>query len=245
MKERDVFNVFVGTMYSGENEFDCSQQFIDDQKNVFVSKYIVKNKSEHKAAKELYSTWNIVKDEYDFFVQVDADTILAHDLVFDHATKALYAYLAPLRDNTKTFTSLQAPLFDYLTNDYVMGLNVYSTQVEWDVKIDNLYTDRCTKNNKTMRPDNFEDFPKSLIPAGSHATMLSNVQAYHYGVHRGLKRQFDKRDKIRATLKSLPRMFALAGFDDCEKFRGTIEFNYGDDKFLKAFEEANKRITSF
>jgi len=244
-----MFKVFVGTMYCGENEFDCSQQFVDEQKNVIISKYIIKNKPEHEAAKELYSTWNIVKCEYDFFVQVDADTILAHDYVFDNATQLLYSHLSPLRDNTKTFTSLQAPLYDYLTNDYVMGLNVYSTQVEWDVNVDKLYTDRCTKNNKTMRTDNFKEFPKSLVPAGSHATRLSNVQAYHYGIHRGLKRQFDKRDKILRALQnlpvfisSMPRVFALQGFEDCEKFRGTNEFNYNDDKFLRAFAEAKAKL---
>lgn len=237
-------------MYCNENEFDCSQQFIDEQKNVIVSKYLVKDKSERDAAKELYSTWNIVKCEYDFFIQVDADTILAHDHVFDDATKILNLHLAPLRDNTKTFTSLQAPLYDYLTNNYVMGLNVYSTQVEWNVKIDNLYTDRCTKNNVTMRHDNFRNFPESLIPAGSHATMLSNVQAYHYGIHRGLKGQFDKRDKILRALqnlpvfvKSFPHMFALQGFDDCELFRGTNEFNYNDDKFLNAYAKAKAKLT--
>ena len=237
-----MFRIFVGTMYCGENEFDCSQQFIDEQLNVIVKKYIVKNKSEQDAARELYGTWNILKDEYDFFVQVDADTILAHDYVLDQATQLLYNHSAPLRDNSKAFTSLQAPLYDYLTNDFVMGLNVYTPQVVWESNINKLYTDRCTKNNVTLRPDNFKQFPESLIPAGSHAAMLSNVQAYHYGLHRGLKNQFDKKKRILHCSETVTRKFALIGFEDCEMFRGTTDFSYNDDKFLSAFENAKQRI---
>jgi len=227
-----IFKVFVGTMRSIENEFELSRQSLYDQKHVSTGTFIVANKPEHEAAMTLYNKWNAVKDYYDFFVQLDPDVVLAHSNVLSNACNLL-------ADNPR-FTSLQAPLHDYLSDAEVMGLNVYSTRVEFNVPMNTLYTDRCTSNNVTLRPDNFKDFPASLVPAGEHSPDPSQLQAYHYGVHRGLKQQFARRKQVIEACKvdpTLVRAMAVLGFEHSRNFVDG-GFNYSDKKLEDMYEHA-------
>ena len=227
-----MHKVFVGTMRSIENEFERSRVSLYEQRHVSTGTYIVENKPEHEAARLLYSKWNAVKDYYDFFVQLDPDVVLAHPNVLFDACNLL-------TDNPQ-FTSLQAPLHDYLSDAEVMGLNVYSTRVDFNVPGSNLYTDRCTSNNVTLRPDNFKDFPASLVPAGVHSPDPSPLQAYHYGVHRGLKQQFARRRQVIEACKldpTLGRAMAVLGFEHSRNFVDG-GFNYNDKKLSDMCEHA-------
>ena len=225
-----MHKVFVGTMHSNENEFNESQRAIDEQKNVHVEKFVVSGLNEKQAAITLYSEWNKRKHDFDCFAQVDADTVLLHENVIYDACKALKANVA--------CNCLQAPLLDFLTNRFINGLNFYESSVVFNVVNDELRTDRCTTNTTWMFHTN-EYFPISLYPAGHHSPNPSLLQAYHFGVHRGLKnhRNYYYNDILRAfkLTHSIQRAYALFGFNDCMKHKE--HFNYTDVELVNAFNE--------
>jgi len=220
--------IFVGTMYSGENEFEDSTRSIFSQEDVDLTRYVVSFKTEHEAAKDLYGKWESVKNEFDFFIQVDPDTVIRHNRVFFDACSIM-------RQSEK-YNFVQCPLYDHFTDSHVWGLNVYSPEVLFNVEgINSLYTDRCTSNKRQINIDG--NFP-SLYPAGDHAPSPSDMQAFRFGVHRGLKNQNGNFDKVIESNKARPtraKWFAIVGFKNCQFFKNS--YNYADPEFRDAVEK--------
>src|SRR4051812_30435080 len=114
-----MIKIFVGTMFSGENEFVESQHSLSAQLDLEVDRYFVCNSREIDAHRELYGKWNSVKHEYDCFVQLDPDVIL-------HMPTGLKtAYVELEKAVTNGYTSIQYPLNDHLTDKWIYGLNMY------------------------------------------------------------------------------------------------------------------------
>jgi len=221
--------VWVGTMYSGESEYEDSKRSVSQQTGVDISHFLIEGKSEHDAAVLLYSTWESLKSNYDFFVQVDADTILRHPRVIEQMYHSI--------KDSHEYTSVQAPLHDFLTDSHIMGLNGYMPSIRWVTDTtDKLYTDRCHVGNITK----ISGLPESLIPAGLHASQPTDMQAYHFGVHRGLKNQIGRREQVfSAWCRSgydMKRGLALLGFHDSKKYYMNGGFNYIDSLFITRFQ---------
>ena len=71
----------------------------------------------------------------------------------------------------------------------------------------------------------------------------SDKQAFHFGVHRGLKEQNHILDKIKTVNKisyDKRRAYAIAGFK-CSKNLNT-KFDYQSKEFLKVFEDTQKSL---
>lgn len=227
--------VWVGTMCSGEGDTELSKKSVADQVGVQITHYIISGLDEHTAAQRLYGTWESLKSAYDFFVQVDADTVLNDGLVI----KTLYQTLR----SQPSYTAIQAPLHDYMTDSHIMGLNGYLPAVRWIESADHLYTDRCHQGNVTLTTG----LPGSLVPAGKHAWFSTPEQAYHYGVHRGLKGQWGRRDQVKAAWergRDKNRALALIGFLHAGSgyYSGGTGFNYTDSQFRAGYQMA---LTSY
>jgi len=220
--------IFVGTMYSGENEFEDSSKSIFSQEDVDITRYVVSFKNEHEAAKDLYGTWESVKKDYDFFIQVDPDTVLRHSRVFFDACSII--------KESNQYNFVQCPLYDHFTDSHIWGLNVYSPEVVFDTAgMNSLYTDRCTSNKRPLNID--EKFP-SLYPAGDHAPNPSDMQAFRFGVHRGLKNQIGNLDKVIISNKAnatRAKWFAIVGFKNCQFFKNA--YNYEDLELQDAVKQ--------
>lgn len=236
--------IYVGTMWAGEGGFDRCVEAIAKQKNVSIAHQVVAYKPEREAHSILYSTWESVKHNYDAFVQVDADTEL-----IDHKTISLmYELLQEQSKNGKT--SLQSPLYDYLTCRNIAGLNMYLPTVRFKEPSE-LFCDRCTENNVT-----YLGTPARYSCVGRHAEHSTAIQSYRFGVHRGLKRGFG--DDFNAIVKAIkdahstkiscygeneglwpgfefvPQELALCGFFHAERFRGK-KFDYDSDELHNEF----------
>lgn len=227
--------IFVGTMYTQEGEFkDCVAR-IEAQENVKVSHIVISNLKEKEAHNALWKAWRDVKDVHDLFVKIDADTVLASTTTLAD----IYAQFAA----DKRVTGLQAPLYDYMTDSLINGLNVFSPQVVFNDTNDELYCDRKVDEGHDIVLRE-RDLPESLIPAGFHCFDPTDRQAFHYGLHRMLKGQTVTLDKVFNAWvrdRDRARLFALVGAHMSPRFVENKKFNYEDVEFETAFSEAETR----
>jgi len=227
--------VFVGTMESGEADFPVCVDAIKRQVSVDLTHFVVSGLPEWDAHQALYTRWNAIKDEYDLFLKVDADTVLNHPYVVAHFAKAF-------KENPR-LTGAQAWLHDYITNDLIYGLTCIRNTVTINVNPDRLYCDRVDTDHDVVLRGN--ELPSELIPAGKHCFYASEVQAFHYGVHRAKKGQLDVRRKIwsawRRDTQNRKRSLALLGFrlaTECEAF------DYSSQAFQALYEKALREYDS-
>ena len=112
--------IFVGTLYSGESEFEACCKEIEKQIGVEVHQKVFSFLPEYAAHNELWSYWEKVKDNFDLFVKVDADTVLNDNFALLKISQLF---------NDIDVTGAQILLHDYFTDDLIAGLNVFSKQV--------------------------------------------------------------------------------------------------------------------
>ena len=175
-----VPNVFIGTMFTGEGDYDDACLAISNQQNVKIHHVVIKNLPEKEAHNALWSAWREAKNDFDMFVKVDADTILSHQNV-------IFELWTMMFKNTR-ITGIQAPLYDHFTDGEINGLNCFSPKVTFRDTADSLFCDR----NVDVDHDiviKASDVPLSLKPAGIHCSKAHHLQAFHFGVHRMLKNQ--------------------------------------------------------
>jgi len=236
-----MIKVFVGTMYTIENELLQCVKSIHEQKNVQVEHVILSNLPEREAHNELWKNWHQRRNQgFDMFVKVDADTIVKSHDVFKIAHKTMIDLNA---------TGIQAPLHDHISGVDINGLNFFMPVVSFSESTSELYCDRADiGNDRTLRG---KDLPSQLRPAGDHCKNPSNIQAFHYGLHRMLKGQHVTLNSVKNTFKSLrleSSKWALIGAQYASYYSEHTGFNYSDEKFKQHFdhalknEEANTRL---
>jgi hypothetical protein len=227
--------IFVGTMFSNEGELQDCVAKIQAQEGVVVSHAIISNLKEREAHNALWKAWREAKSSHDLFVKVDADTVLA-------STTTLLEIHTQFQNNERV-TGLQAPLFDYMSDDLINGLNVFSKRVVFNDSKDELYCDRQIESGHDIILRQ-KDLPNSLIPAGFHCFNSTDKQAFHYGIHRMLKGQTMTLDNVfNAWVRDRDRvrLFALVGAHMSPRFFKNKRFNYEDQDFIEAFQEAYDR----
>lgn len=224
--------VFVGTMESGEGDFELCKQAISQQVHPHVHHFVVSGLREHEAHQRLYEEWEVNRGAYDLFLKVDADTVLAHPNVVSDIV-ALFKLHPRL-------TGLQAWLHDYMTNDRIFGLGCMRNTVALTHKTDPLYPDRVDlTHDMTLRGDALS---RSLNPAGNHCHHATDEQAFRYGVHRTLKNQRHVIDQVRRAWRAnndRTRAFALQGSERALSLRDGLKISYRDEEFQAEFANAS------
>ncbi len=172
--------IFVGTMRSGEEEFEESRKLILQQKDVDVVHFIVDSLPEYEAHNALWETWNDCKWNFEVFIKVDADT-----LIDDH-TK--FSQIAAEFAKNPRLTGMQIPLHDYFMDGPILGLNCFTPQVVFIHAKSRLHADHADTNHDIVYRG---EAVTHLTPAGRHCAYPNDRQAFHYGLHRMKKNQRD------------------------------------------------------
>ena len=172
-----MFKLFVGTMESGEAEFEACRESIIKQKNVEVEHFIIRNLGEKAAHRKLIQGWLEKKGEFDYFVKVDADTIL-------NSNKSLFLLANLMKE--KSASGLQVKLFDYFTNDLLSGLNMFDGTVKFKRFTPRLRPDRVDFGHRLILKGSSV---QHLEPIGFHAKYPNPKQSFYFGFHRYLKNQ--------------------------------------------------------
>ena len=167
--------ILVGTLYSGENEYAECLQAIRLQTYTNFDHIIIENKPELEAHYTLYKTFLDNADKYSLLIKVDADTVLCSaDLFFNLAEKFLH---------NPNLEVLNIGVLDFFTDDMIAaGIQIYRNTVSWNFSKDTLFPDIPLHD-----PIRYEYDTIDLAPAALHSPNPSLPQAFHFGVHRGLK----------------------------------------------------------
>ena len=166
--------VLVLTLFSGEAEYGhCSASLEEQSYSSWVHKTF-----EHLADAEahalLYRTIMGESHQYDLFLKLDADMILAD--------REVLADLVQVFVSHQDLDHLVVAVTDWMTESRIIGAHIFSNRVSWRQHSESLYVD----------PD--PEFPgrKIIVEQPSrdlvlHAVDPSPLQAFHFGAHRGLQ----------------------------------------------------------
>lgn len=223
--------VFVGTMHYQEGDFQSCLRSVHAQKEIKLTHFLISGLGEAEAHRELWAAWRTARGSHDMFVKVDADTELAHD----HVLSAFWSRMSL----NERITGIQAPLHDHFTNDNINGLNCFSPRVIFRDSDDPLFVDRVDTNHDVVVAS-WQVGPL-LTPAGFHCRAATDVQAFHYGLHRALKGQQHVINRVNIEWTKSgdrKRAMVLLGAKAAPSFVDKSGFNYPDARFKAAFQTA-------
>ena len=221
-----VPRIFVGTLACGEAEFDDCCHAVASQQDVEVIHHVIANQPEFEAHNQLWASWGRAKAGCDLFVKVDADTVLSRQT----ALAEVFALFA-----NPSVTGAQILLHDYFTDRLIAGLNAFSPVVAFRQSSRRLFADHADSNHDVVLKG---EAVAHLAPIGWHCTHPHPRQAFHFGLHRALKKQKEvirQCAKVWLEKRDVPRSWTLIGAM-AGGWRLRKHFDYGDDHFERAFE---------
>ena len=169
--------ILVGTLESGEQEFEECKELISAQKFVKVHHIVISGLREREAHAKLIQTWLVNKPNFDYFIKVDADTVLNSD-----TTLATLADFMKSRDAT----GIQVKLLDYFSKELISGLNMFTPEVKFRTRPSRLYPDQLDFGHRLqLKGHHVAQFE----PIGFHGKNPNSRQSFYYGYHRFLKGQ--------------------------------------------------------
>ena len=165
--------VMIGTLCSGENEFDSCKSAVNRQSYRQIEHHIIQGLPNKEAHDRLYK--DFLKSECDFLVKIDADMVIVDESFIERVVNILVA--------RPEIGILQMAILDYYSGGEIQGVNAYSKRMQWDHNKQNaLFTD-STQTPSNQRLVVWGTFMRSVI----HSPNPHLFQAFHFGVHRALK----------------------------------------------------------
>ena len=241
--------ILVATLYAGENEFERCVASIRAQTLAPVEHLIIENLPKREAHEKMFSAFINHRDRFDLLVKVDADMVLC--------SENLFAGIVRRFQDDPRMQVLGIKVYDYFTDCKMSGLNTFRNTIDWSPNSDNVFTDQFDFDRSGYRRDD-----RALAPAAKHCCNPSPFQAFHFGVHRGVKaavalrrrlyetaymryreieltrRHFQRVRDPRLGLAVLGGEYALQGrFDD-------TQLDYGNPEVRDAFEDIHDTDTA-
>ncbi len=171
MKENP--RLFIGTMYSGENEYEECKEMIFAQTYWNFEHFVYKDLNYKDAHDALYNEFMSKSDEFDIMIKVDADMVIREKTFFEWVINQFQS------DNE--LDMLTMALHDFYLDDHIWGMHAYRNTVKWNTGNEIVYTDRMHVD-ATIRKHKWHH---EII--ADHCKDPSPFQAFHFGFHRALK----------------------------------------------------------
>jgi len=156
--------VMIGTLYSGEGDFDRCRKSVEDQ-NYPSRQFIISNQPEADAHMQLYKRFK--DSNYDFLIKLDADMVFIKNSAVRRMVKLGMKY-------DKVSFQVQ----DYFTNSKFFGVHLFSKHVKWK------WGKFISKNIKPDRLDNAKKKVSVKEALVYHCYYPNIRQSFHYGFHR-------------------------------------------------------------
>lgn len=166
--------ILVLTLYSGENEFERSCASLRAQTHRNFDHKVLRYLPNADAHRDLYETIMRKRLEYDLFLKLDADMLLANVNVLN-TVMAQFA-------KTPDLDHLIVPCDDFMTGTSIIGVHCFSTRVRWEPNPDGLFLDPSPQ-----RPGRRIIMSRPSPTWFLHSPDPSPLQAFHFGAHRCLK----------------------------------------------------------
>lgn len=182
--------LFIGTLYANENEYEECLRSIKLQTYQNLDHIIIRNLPNKEAHVSLFTAFVRQVETYDLLIKVDADMVISNPQLFENIVRKM-------REKPGV-DILSIAVHDFFSDQLIFGLNTYRNTVRWNFEKENLFVDIPETSQEKYLFDDHE-----LAPAAVHCPNPSPFQAFHYGVHRGLKMvqpdQAEKRESSRRT----------------------------------------------
>jgi hypothetical protein len=166
--------LLVVTLATIENELEACLAAIGRQTHTDYEHLVFRNLPNREAHEALYGTFMDRRDEFDLLVKVDADMVLLSPRLLEDVDARF------TRDSDLEVLSIG--VWDFYTDRLVSGLNSYRNTLQWTRTGDLVFTDQFPALVGRAVMD-YSD----LAPAASHCPDPHPFQAFHFGVHRGVK----------------------------------------------------------
>jgi len=183
--------VMVGTLYSGENEFESSTSAITRQSYRNLTHQVIKGLPNKEAHDQLYG--DFLSSNCDYLVKIDADMVIVDESFIEKVVKVLVS--------RPGLAMLQMAILDYYSGGEIQGVNAYTKRMRWDSSSQHsLFTD-STQTPSAERWVVWGTFTRHVI----HSPNPGLFQAFHFGVHRAMKvlRALEEEDESRAAEQML------------------------------------------
>jgi len=217
--------ILVVTLEVGEAEFHDCVSAVNEQKVVGIEHVVVSGLNERAAHSKLVLILHTRREEFDFLVKVDADTILNSGTALASMSKLM---------EMENASGLQVKLWDYFSQDLIPALNMFSQVIHFKTKIPRLRPDQIDLGDtKVLKGSSVAH----LEPIGWHGRNPSPKQSFYFGYHRWLKGQVH-------ALKSCFELWQIHG-DDARKWALAGALTAHQKKFGQFLFSSNKAMNSF
>lgn len=136
--------------------------------------FVLEGLAKREAHDALYGTFMARAGEFDLFMKVDADMVIENP--------SLFAQIVDRFSAAPEMHMLTIAVHDYFSDTLIDGMHTFRSTVKWPLSTDIVYTDRHPVQRKHRVIDTSD-----LAPAAIHCKNPSPFQAFHYGMHRGVK----------------------------------------------------------
>lgn len=167
-------HILVGVLFSGENEFEECLSSIRVQTYIDFDLMLIENLPKFQAHSLLYNSFLDQKDKYYLLIKIDADMVLTRPELFEQIVEKF--------NKNPGIDVLGIAIWDFFSGGYINGLNSYRNTVSWELDPYNVNADVVNVDKNKYVFDQTE-----LAPAAFHCKNPSKLQAFHFGVHRGIK----------------------------------------------------------
>jgi hypothetical protein len=168
--------ILVGLVSCIENELEECVKSIKNQTHKAWELFTIENKTKKEAHDKLYSTFMERAGEFDLFIKVDADMVLARPTLFQEIVDEM--------KQKPAFDHFQIGVWDFFTDRLIFAFHVYRSTVKWNIRNEQYFTDSIhQKTNCAI----YMDLNGPLAPAAWHSPNPSPFQAFHFGIHKAIK----------------------------------------------------------
>lgn len=169
--------LLIGTLYTIENEFEACLRSVREQTYPVANHHVIRDLPNKEAHAALFRYFLDRTAEYDLLVKVDADMVLTRP-TFLAEVVAEFAREPHLEQ-------LQVWVHDWFTDRLIGGMNVYRNTISWVDGGDAVYVEGTSIAHQ--RPGGRRTDRSVLAPAAYHCPDPSPFQAFHFGIHKGVK----------------------------------------------------------
>jgi hypothetical protein len=169
----DAPQVMIGTLHSGENEFELCKASVARQRYPNLKHVVISGLPKKQSVATLMERF--ASSGFDLMIKLDGDMVLLDD---DFVSRVVEIF-----QSDPDLELVQMAVLDFFSGEPMQGINAYRRSIEWrSERQDALFTDK-TFVDKSKRLVTWAPFAHSAI----HSPDPTPFQAFHFGVHRGVK----------------------------------------------------------
>lgn len=169
--------ILVGTLHTIENEFEAGRASVQSQTYKNHVQHVIHNLPNKEAHATLFRYFQDRNNEFDLLVKMDADMVLSRPTLFAEIVEKFV--------NEPQLEHLQIWVHDWYTDRLIGGLNIYRNTVRWNLDGEPVFVESSEVIHH--RAGGRQTDRSHLAPAAYHCPDPSPFQAFHFGIHKGVK----------------------------------------------------------